>query len=288
MPSPPSRSFSRATACDIALLAIANFVDLKSPYTLGHAGAVADLAADTGAQLGLSEGEIRTLRRAGPRARPGAARHLERDLGQAGAARRRRMGARATPPVPDRAHAAPVTVALTARGDRRPASRTARRLGLSAGALGRGDLPPRAHPRRGRRLPGDARAAAVPRGPLGRGRGRRASRRRAGGAPRRRGRRGGAGRGRAPRDPAPRGAGRADPARGRGARPARPRALEQADRAPARHLAEDGRQPHRAHLFEDRRLLAGPCEPVRDAARAAAGGATWSPPDPAKDGANAS
>ena len=33
---------------DTALLAIANFVDLKSPYTLGHAGAVADLAADAG------------------------------------------------------------------------------------------------------------------------------------------------------------------------------------------------------------------------------------------------
>ena len=59
---------------DIALLAIANFVDLKSPYTLGHAGAVADLAADTGTQLGLSEDEIRTLRRAG----------LVHDLGRLG------------------------------------------------------------------------------------------------------------------------------------------------------------------------------------------------------------
>ena len=50
---------------DAALTAIANFVDLKSPYTLGHASAVADLAAEAGAQLGLSEGEVRTLRRAG-------------------------------------------------------------------------------------------------------------------------------------------------------------------------------------------------------------------------------
>jgi HD-GYP domain-containing protein (c-di-GMP phosphodiesterase class II) len=50
---------------DAALLAIANFVDLKSPYTLGHAHAVADLAAEAGAQLGLSEAEVRTLRRAG-------------------------------------------------------------------------------------------------------------------------------------------------------------------------------------------------------------------------------
>jgi HD-GYP domain-containing protein (c-di-GMP phosphodiesterase class II) len=30
---------------DAALLAIANFVDLKSPYTLGHSAAVAELAA---------------------------------------------------------------------------------------------------------------------------------------------------------------------------------------------------------------------------------------------------
>ena len=50
---------------DAALLAIANFVDLKSPYTLGHSRAVADLAAAAGAQLGLPEAEVRTLRRAG-------------------------------------------------------------------------------------------------------------------------------------------------------------------------------------------------------------------------------
>ncbi|HEY8771532.1 MAG TPA: HD domain-containing phosphohydrolase, partial [Thermoleophilaceae bacterium] len=50
---------------DAALLAIANFVDLKSPYTLGHARAVADLSAEAGAQLGLSDAELRTLRRAG-------------------------------------------------------------------------------------------------------------------------------------------------------------------------------------------------------------------------------
>jgi HD-GYP domain-containing protein (c-di-GMP phosphodiesterase class II) len=50
---------------DAALLAIANFVDLKSPYTLGHSRAVADLAAEAGAQLGLTDVELRTLRRAG-------------------------------------------------------------------------------------------------------------------------------------------------------------------------------------------------------------------------------
>src|SRR5919201_2308791 len=49
---------------DAALLAVANFVDLKSPYFLGHARAVAELAAEAGAALGLGEAEVRTLRRA--------------------------------------------------------------------------------------------------------------------------------------------------------------------------------------------------------------------------------
>ena len=50
---------------DEVLLAIADFVDLKSPYTLGHARAVAGMAADAGATLGLTESEVATLRRAG-------------------------------------------------------------------------------------------------------------------------------------------------------------------------------------------------------------------------------
>jgi HD-GYP domain-containing protein (c-di-GMP phosphodiesterase class II)/DNA-binding CsgD family transcriptional regulator len=49
---------------DRALRAIADFVDLKSPYTLGHARAVADLAAATATQLELSGDETRLLRRA--------------------------------------------------------------------------------------------------------------------------------------------------------------------------------------------------------------------------------
>ncbi len=50
---------------DEALLAIANFVDLKSPYTLGHAPAVAELAAAAGAELGLDDSSVTMLRRAG-------------------------------------------------------------------------------------------------------------------------------------------------------------------------------------------------------------------------------
>jgi HD-GYP domain-containing protein (c-di-GMP phosphodiesterase class II) len=50
---------------DAALEAIADFVDLKSPYTLGHSRAVADLAADAARTYGLSEDEVRVLRMAG-------------------------------------------------------------------------------------------------------------------------------------------------------------------------------------------------------------------------------
>ena len=49
---------------DHALGAIADFVDLKSPYTLGHARAVAELAEAAGAELGLGD-DVRQLRRAG-------------------------------------------------------------------------------------------------------------------------------------------------------------------------------------------------------------------------------
>jgi HD-GYP domain-containing protein (c-di-GMP phosphodiesterase class II) len=50
---------------DAALLAIANFIDLKSPFTLGHSAAVAELAANAAIAMGLSIPEVTTLRRAG-------------------------------------------------------------------------------------------------------------------------------------------------------------------------------------------------------------------------------
>lgn len=52
-------------AFDRALRAVADFVDLKSPHTLGHGHAVAELAASAGSLLGLSAEDMRTLRRAG-------------------------------------------------------------------------------------------------------------------------------------------------------------------------------------------------------------------------------
>ena len=51
--------------CDVALSAIARFVDLKSPSTLGHSATVAALAARAGGELQLQPTEVETLRRAG-------------------------------------------------------------------------------------------------------------------------------------------------------------------------------------------------------------------------------
>jgi HD-GYP domain-containing protein (c-di-GMP phosphodiesterase class II) len=50
---------------DTALCAIADFVDLKSPYMLGHARGVSDLAGAAGATVGLNDAEVVQLRRAG-------------------------------------------------------------------------------------------------------------------------------------------------------------------------------------------------------------------------------
>ena len=59
---------------DGALLAIADFADLKSPYTMGHSRGVAELATEAGRRFGLAEDEVGILRRAG----------LVHDLGRLG------------------------------------------------------------------------------------------------------------------------------------------------------------------------------------------------------------
>ncbi len=50
---------------DGALEAIADFVDVKSPYALGHSRAVSELAAEAARRLDAADGEVRDLRRAG-------------------------------------------------------------------------------------------------------------------------------------------------------------------------------------------------------------------------------
>jgi HD-GYP domain-containing protein (c-di-GMP phosphodiesterase class II)/DNA-binding CsgD family transcriptional regulator len=71
---PALRVTLTGNAVDQALLAVADFVDLKSPYTLGHARAVSELAAATAQRFGLPEKETDLLRRAG----------LVHDLGRLG------------------------------------------------------------------------------------------------------------------------------------------------------------------------------------------------------------
>jgi HD-GYP domain-containing protein (c-di-GMP phosphodiesterase class II) len=55
----------RGEELDDALGAVADFVDLKSPYTLGHARTVAQLVEVAGDKLGLAGGQLTTLHRAG-------------------------------------------------------------------------------------------------------------------------------------------------------------------------------------------------------------------------------
>lgn len=50
---------------DHALATVGDWVDLKSPYFTGHSGAVAGLAADAAAHLGLDADDVRLVRRAG-------------------------------------------------------------------------------------------------------------------------------------------------------------------------------------------------------------------------------
>ncbi len=51
--------------CDRALQSIARFVDLKSPYLLGHSDAVSQLASRAATHLGLAGSDVSIVRRAG-------------------------------------------------------------------------------------------------------------------------------------------------------------------------------------------------------------------------------
>jgi HD-GYP domain-containing protein (c-di-GMP phosphodiesterase class II) len=60
---PPQRTLG-PRELDVAFEALADYVDLKSPWTAGHSRAVARLAADAGEAAGLPTGDCRTLRQA--------------------------------------------------------------------------------------------------------------------------------------------------------------------------------------------------------------------------------
>ena len=258
-PSRRSPWCSRASGSTPRCSAIANFVDLKSPYFLGHARAVAELAGEAGTRLGHGRG--RGSRRS---AAPGSC------TASGGWGSRTRSGTSADRSAPASGSAFVCSPYLTERmlrqsealapmaaiavqhrerldGSGYPRGLSGAGISRSARILGGGG-----------RLPGDARASPPPPARFGRRGRRRAAGRGQGGPLRRRGRRGGARRGRPSRLAAPRGPGGPDAARGRGPQPGRARALQQGDRRAPGHLSQDRRQPRRAHLHEDRRLDAGP------------------------------
>ena len=124
-----------------ALEAIADFTDVKSPYTIGHSRGVADLAGAAARVYGLSEAAARQVRMAGLVHDLGLARRAEHNLGQGRRAQPRRDRAGPHAPVPDRTHAGVFTRAGAAGRHRGPAPRTDGRFRLPARAVGRGGKP---------------------------------------------------------------------------------------------------------------------------------------------------
>ncbi|TDP94946.1 HD domain-containing protein [Labedaea rhizosphaerae] len=116
---------------DELLAAIGDFVDLKCPFTIGHSRGVAALAAAAAHGRGLSDSDVRLVRRAA----------LVHDLGRMGVPNTlwekpgplgRRVGAGAAAPVPDRADPAPGARARPGGRDRGGAPRAVGRFGLPA------------------------------------------------------------------------------------------------------------------------------------------------------------
>ena len=226
---------------DRALAAIANFVDLKSPFTLGHSVAVAELAEEAGRRLGLPPEQVLMLRRAGfvhGFGRLGVSNSIWDRPGPLSSGEWERV--RMYPYLTERmlhqsAALAPLGEIAVQHRERLDGSGYPR--GLSGGAISRPA-----------RVLGAADAYVSMRepkphrrGPAGRGRGRADAR----GGPGRPGGRHGRGRrargGRAPAAAAPGSPGRADRPRGRGPHPARPRPVQQADSRTAGDHAQDGR-----------------------------------------------
>ena len=156
---------------DRALLAIADFVDLKSPYTLGHARAVSELATNVGTNIGLGDEEVKMVRRAALAnglGRLGVSNAIWDKQGTLGAGEWERV--RMYPYLTERMlhqsiALAPLGAIAVQHRERLDGSGYPR--GLSAGAI---SMPAR-RLGGGRRLPVDVRAASLPRGVLARGRG---------------------------------------------------------------------------------------------------------------------
>ncbi|MEO7036188.1 MAG: HD domain-containing phosphohydrolase [Polyangiaceae bacterium] len=62
---PEPLSMLNETECEEAFLAIADMIDMRMPFTLGHSRAVADLAEAAGEKLGMPAADVRALRWSG-------------------------------------------------------------------------------------------------------------------------------------------------------------------------------------------------------------------------------
>ena len=150
---------------DRALAAIANFVDLKSPFTLGHSVAVAELAEEAGRRLGLPPEQVLTLRRAGlvhGFGRLGVSNSIWDRPGPLSAGEWERI--RMYPYLTERMLHQSAALAPLGR-DRGAAPRAAGRQRVPARAVRRRDLPAGPGARGRRRVRLDARAQAAPAGP---------------------------------------------------------------------------------------------------------------------------
>ena len=127
----------RARTLDDALTVAADFIDLKSPYMGGHSRRCAQLAADAARVLGLAGRGGRRAPPGGARARLRHHRGAELDLGQARPAHADGVRPRRAPPDADRADAAPLAGAGRPEPGRVGAPREVRRLGLPQARAGR-------------------------------------------------------------------------------------------------------------------------------------------------------
>ena len=155
------RSGSSGDRIDAAFGAIAAITGLKSPWLREHSTGVAELAEAAAWRMGLAAGSVDPPAARRARARPRPRRRVECDLGEAGTARVRGVGARAAAPALHRARLRPVAGARPDRAPGRLAPRTPRRLRLSPRHARAGARPGGPHPRRRRLLQRHARGAAV-------------------------------------------------------------------------------------------------------------------------------